>query len=68
MIERKTENSEPPISPSGKHDLDWREKIALAKREREAARKARKGKPVTFPRPAIRPRGDRNDGQLRHRV
>lgn len=62
------DDSELPISRPIKHDPDWREKIAIAKRERDAARKARKGKPVTFPRPSIRPRGDRNDGQFRYRV
>lgn len=68
MAAKEHSDSELPIAPSFKHDLDWREKIALAKREREAARKARKGKPVSFPRPSIRPRGDRNDVPLRYRI
>ena len=60
------DDSELSIAPSSKHDLDWREKIAIAKREREAARRARRGKPITFTRPDIQPRGDRSDGQLQY--
>ena len=49
----KKSNPEPPIDAppgAGEHfDADWREKIELARREREAAVKARKGKPMGFP-------------------
>ena len=54
------------ISPPENQDPDWRDKIALARREREAARKARKGKPVTLSRPDVRPRSDRNNGKSRY--
>ena len=66
MTTNRRDNSELPISPPDNHDLDWREKIALAKRERDAARKARKGKPVTFLRPDIRPQRDRSDDRLQY--
>lgn len=50
----KKSNPEPPIAaPPGAaehYDADWREKIALARRERQAAIKARKGKPMGFPK------------------
>lgn len=68
MTTKGHKDSESPIAPPGQYDGDWREKIAHARREREAARKARKGKPVSFPRPSIRPRGDRNDAPFRYRV
>ena len=36
--------------PRKKYDKDWRERIEIAKQEREAAQKAREGKPATFSR------------------
>ena len=66
MTIKQRNDSELPISPPGGHDLDWREKIALAKRERDAARKARKGRPITLTQPDIRPRRDRSSGKFRY--
>ena len=66
MAIRQRNDSELPITPPGKHDLDWREKIALARRERDAARKARRGKPAGFSQPDFRPQRDRGNGQLQY--
>ena len=35
-------------APERGYPEDWRERIEIAKRERENAKKAREGKPVTF--------------------
>lgn len=47
-------NPQPPIDAppdaADYFDFDWRGKIELARREREAAIKARKGKPMGFPK------------------
>jgi hypothetical protein len=37
-------------TPRRWYDADWRERIEIAKKEREAAQKAREGKPATFSR------------------
>lgn len=46
--ETPTRDADPAVKPLPWYDPDWREKIERAKREREEARKARKGKPIVF--------------------
>ena len=40
---------EPLRAPSQDHDEDWRERIEKAKSAREDGKRAREGKPATFP-------------------
>ena len=47
--ETLTRDAGPAVKPPPRYDPYWREKIERAKREREEARKARKGKPIVFP-------------------
>lgn len=46
--ETPTRGVGPAVKHPPRYDPDWREKIERAKREREEARKARKGKPIVF--------------------
>ena len=46
--EPPTGDADPAVKHPPRYDPNWREKIERAKREREEARKARKGKPIVF--------------------
>ena len=40
----------PAVPPPSGYDLDWRERIEIARQARDQARKARGDRPVTFER------------------
>ncbi|MCY4397812.1 MAG: hypothetical protein OXE96_00495 [Gemmatimonadetes bacterium] len=46
-------DSEPVVRPPAGFDPHWREKVELAKREREQAKRARKGQPPFYTWPTV---------------